>query len=70
MNLHGWRGDDVRIMPSDKALRDFAYRALIGEIDELRPGTTPTEVRFFVEQMSPYDLQKLYHLMHFTGLVE
>jgi len=57
-------------MVSDKALRDFAYRSLASEISELRPGTTPAEIRFFVEQMSHDQLTDIYYMMFKTGMVE
>jgi hypothetical protein len=57
-------------MVSDKALRDFAYRALASEISELKPGTTPAEIRFFVEQMSHEQLTDIYYMMFQTGMVE
>jgi hypothetical protein len=57
-------------MVSDKALRDFAYRALISEISELSPGTTPAEIRFFVEQMTHGQLTGIYFMMFETGMVE
>jgi hypothetical protein len=60
---------DGRLIPSDKALRDYAFRVLSSEIDELRPGTTPAEVRFFVDQMSREQLTQLYYMMYCTGMV-
>jgi hypothetical protein len=60
---------DGRLIPSDKALRDYAFRVLTSEINELRPGTTPAEVHFFVQQMSREQLTQIYYMMFRTGMV-
>lgn len=58
---------------SDKALRDFAYRVMISEIDALKmqhPGVTPAELRFFVEQLEPWQLTQIYGMFFKTGMVQ
>ena len=58
---------------SDKALRDFAYRVLMGEFDMLKardPGTTPAEISFFVNQLSSAQLTEIYGMFFRTGMVQ
>lgn len=55
---------------SDKALRDFAYRVIMSEKANLKPGTTPAEISFFVEQLSPAQLSQIYAMFFQTGMVQ
>lgn len=58
---------------SDNALRDFAYRVMMSEIDNLRiqhPGVTPAELSFFVNQLEPWQLNQIYAMFYKTGMVQ
>ena len=58
---------------SDKALRDFAYRVLMSEYDMLKirnPGTSPAEISFFVNQLTPAQLTEIYGMFFRTGMVQ
>lgn len=58
---------------SDKALRDFAYRVLESDMDNLKimyPGVTKAELSFFCEQLSPGQLTEIYGMFYRTGLVQ
>lgn len=58
---------------SDKALRDFAYRVLMSEFNELKlayPGTSPAEISFFVGQLTSAQLTEIYGMFYETGMVQ
>jgi hypothetical protein len=58
---------------SDKALRDFAYRVLMSEMDLLKarnPGTTPLEIKFFVDSLTSDQLSEIYYMFYNTGMVQ
>lgn len=55
---------------SDKALRDFAYRVIMSERTNLRPGTTPAEISFFCDQLTPDQLTQIYGMFFRTGMVQ
>ena len=55
---------------SDKALRDYAYRVLMSERDNLKPGTMPIEIQFFVDQLTSDQLTQIYGMFYQTGMVQ
>lgn len=60
-------------MVSDKALRDFAFRVIMSDFNELQmqyPGVTPAELHFFVEQLTPNQLTQIYGMFFETGMVQ
>lgn len=61
---------DGRIGLSDKALRDYAYRVIMSEFPNLKPGTTPAEVSFFVDQMTREQLNEIYMMFFMAEMVQ
>lgn len=62
-----------KIHVSDNALRDFAYRVLMSEYDNLKfanPGTSKAEISFFVNQLTPDQLNEIYFMFFNTGMVQ
>lgn len=58
---------------SDKALKDFAYKVLMSDIDNLKimyPGVTPLELHFFANQLSSEQLTEIYGMFYRTGMVQ
>lgn len=58
---------------SDKALRDFSYRVLMSDFENLKimyPGVTPAELSFFVNQLTSDQLTEIYGMFYRTGLVQ
>ena len=58
---------------TDKALRDFAYRVLESDFDNLKvmyPGVTKAELSFFCNQLNPDQLTEIYGMFFRTGLVQ
>ena len=58
---------------SDKALRDFAYRVLESDFDNLKvmyPGVTKAELSIFVDQLKSSQLTEIYGMFYRTGLVQ
>ena len=58
---------------TDKALKDFAYRVLCSDYDNLKimyPGVTIAELSFFCDQLKPDQLTEIYAMFFRTGLVQ
>jgi len=58
---------------TDKALKDFAYRVLESDFEELKikyPGVTKAELSFFANQLSPDKLTEIYGMFYRTGMVQ
>ena len=58
---------------TDKALRDFAYRVLESDFENLKishPGVTKAELSFFVDQLKSSQLTEIYGMFYRTGLVQ
>jgi len=58
---------------SDKALRDFAYRVMMSDYNNIKimyPGTSPLELQFFVDSLSSEQLTEIYGMFYRTGLVQ
>jgi hypothetical protein len=55
---------------SDNALRDYAFKVLASSKEDLRPGTTDAEIRFFCKQLSPDQLTQIYGMFYQTEMVQ